>query len=89
METQKGVWIYTSTADGNPEEKPIFVNYIDGETKKEEVVERLNNGLRLGVVAELEAQTFNMSLPFFRSTTIQFATAPAITQNRCWLLCFF
>ena len=42
MESGKGVWIYPSTAEGEPEEKPIFVGFTEGETKKEDVIERLN-----------------------------------------------
>jgi len=41
------------------------------------------NGLRLGDVAELRAQMFNLAQMFIRIPNVQFSTEPAFLQNPC------
>jgi hypothetical protein len=41
------------------------------------------NGLRLGDVAEIEAQMFSFALKFNRRTAVEFSTSAAILPNCC------
>jgi hypothetical protein len=41
------------------------------------------NGLRLGDVAEIEAQKFSFAQKFNRRTELEFSTSAAILPNRC------
>lgn len=41
-----------------------------------------DNIFRLGDVAEIEAQSFNLSQMFNQRTELEFSTKPAILQNR-------
>jgi len=41
------------------------------------------NGLRLGEVAEIEAQMFSFAQKFNRRTAVEFSTEPAILPNCC------
>lgn len=39
--SENGVWIYASNAEGIPENNPMFVYFINGETTDDEVIDRL------------------------------------------------
>ena len=43
------------------------------------------NVLRLGDVAEIEAQMFSFAQKLNRRTELEFSTSAAILPNRCWL----
>jgi hypothetical protein len=43
------------------------------------------NGLRLGEVAEIEAQMFSFVQKFNRRTAVEFSTKPAILPNCCYM----
>ncbi len=46
-------------------------------------VKRFLNVLRLGDVAEIEAQMFSFAQKFNRKTELEFSTSAAILTNRC------
>ncbi|MBS1737922.1 MAG: hypothetical protein JSS98_15165 [Bacteroidetes bacterium] len=45
--------------------------------------------MRLGEVAEIEAQMFSFAQKFNRRTAVELSTEPAILPNRCYRLGFF
>jgi hypothetical protein len=50
------------------------------------VVRRVaGNGLQLGEVSEIEAQTFSFAQKFNRRPELEFSTEPAILPNCCYV----